>query len=281
MHRTARLAALLSLLALPFAFAPNASASVTLGQLATSAPNDCSSGSPVELLQPTVTSGASYVSPADGTITSWSTVGAASGGGGQMKLKVWRKVSDPVTFQVVTQSNFEVIPTATLKTFPVTLPGIQAGDVLGLTFQGVSKTGCNFGVTGDSFRNAPGDFANGDGTIFSATALGSRIDISATLDPSHKFGLGALTRDKKHGTATLQVSVPGPGQVTATGNGVKSPGASATAKGDVGVLIKAKGKKKRALLGKGKVALNVTLTYTPTGGAAGTDATNVKLKKKL
>ena len=60
----------------------------------------------MELLQPTVTSGNGYVAPAQGTITSWSTVGPSSAGGGQMKLKVWRKVPDPATFRVVAQTCF-------------------------------------------------------------------------------------------------------------------------------------------------------------------------------
>jgi hypothetical protein len=46
-------------------------------------------------------------------------------------------------------------------------------------------------------------------------------------------------------------------------------------------LIKAKGKKKKQLNQKGKVKLNVAITYTPTGGDPSTQSVKVKLQKKL
>ena len=258
----------------------SASASVTLGQLAPTPQTACNGG-PVELIQPTVTSGTGYVAPSEGTITSWSTVGPSAGGGGQMKLKVWREVSPPATFRVVAHTAFQTIPTSTLKTFPVTVPGIEAGDVIGLTFQG--NVACDFAATGDSFLNVNGDFADGDGAIFPGTAPNFRINITATFDPSHELTVGATTRNKKRGTATLTVSVPNPGQVTLSGSGVKGAGTPipVAAKGDVAISIKATGKKRAKLFDKGKVTLNVGLSYTPTGGSAGTAATKVKLKKKL
>lgn len=257
-----------------------ADASITLGQLAPTPTTGCAGG-PVELLQPTVTSGNGYVAPAQGTITSWSTVGPSSAGGGQMKLKVWRKVSDPATFRVVAQTGFQTIPTGTLKTFPVTVPGIEAGDVIGLTFQG--NVGCDFAVTGDHFLNIGGDFADGDGAIFANTAPNFRINITADLDPSHKFALGAVTRNKKRGTATLTGTFPGPGSVTLTGKGLKGAGTAipVPGTGDVGLPIKAAGSKRATLFDTGKVTLNVSASYTPTGGSAGTAATKVKLRKKL
>ena len=47
------------------------------------------------------------------------------------------------------------------------------------------------------------------------------------------------------------------------------------------LLIKAKGKKKRKLNDTGKVKLNATISYTPTGGTASTHSRKVKLKKNL
>ena len=280
MHRAARLLVLAVLPAVPLASAPAASASITLGQLAPAPPPACSSG-PVELLQPTVTSGTGFVAPSQGSITSWSTVGPASGGGGQMKLKVWRKVSDPATFRVVAHTGFQTIPAATVKTFPVNVPGVEAGDLVGLTFQG--SVGCQFAVSGDSFLNVGGDFADGDGAIFSGVAPNFRIDIAATFEPSHKFTVGAVTRNKKRGTATLTLTLPGPGQVSLTGKGLKGAGTpiAVAAKGDIAVPIKATGKKRATLFDTGKVTLNVGLSYTPAGGSAGMAATKVRLKKKL
>ena len=46
-------------------------------------------------MQPTVTSGNTYVVPAGGVaITSWST-NAAAGAGQQLKMKVFRKIGEP------------------------------------------------------------------------------------------------------------------------------------------------------------------------------------------
>jgi predicted outer membrane repeat protein len=104
---------------------------------------------------------------------------------------------------------------------------------------------------------------------------------------SNAFTVGAITRNKKKGTATVTVNVPNPGELTASGNGVKaaSAGGAAISKsvgaGQAQLLIKAKGKKKRKLNETGKVKLNVAITYTPTGGSPNTQAVKVKLKKKL
>jgi hypothetical protein len=105
--------------------------------------------------------------------------------------------------------------------------------------------------------------------------------------PSNAFTLGAVTRNKTKGTATLNVNVPNPGDLTASGNGAKVAGVAgavtskAVGAGNAQLLIKAKGKKKKKLNQKGKVKLNVAVTYTPTGGEPSTQSIKVKLKKKL
>jgi len=50
---------------------PEASAAVTIGQLAPVPTNTCATGSHVDYLQETVSSGASYVVPSDGGATAW------------------------------------------------------------------------------------------------------------------------------------------------------------------------------------------------------------------
>jgi hypothetical protein len=106
-----------------------------------------------------------------------------------------------------------------------------------------------------------------------------------TEEPSNAFTVGAITRDKKKGTATVRVNVPNPGELTASGDGVK-PASARRAKtgrsvgaGQAQLLIKAKGKKKRKLNETGKAKLNVVITYTPTGGSPNTQSVKVKLKK--
>jgi hypothetical protein len=105
--------------------------------------------------------------------------------------------------------------------------------------------------------------------------------------PPNAFTLGAITRNKKKGTATITVTVPNPGELTGSGNGVKASSAGraviskSVGAGQAKLTIKAVGNKKRKLNETGKVKLNVAITYTPTGGSAKSQSVKVKLKKRL
>ncbi|HEY7120984.1 MAG TPA: hypothetical protein VH329_00365, partial [Solirubrobacterales bacterium] len=84
--------------------APSASA-LTIGQLAPVPVPACETP-PIDLLQPTVTSGNSYVVPSVGgvsawTVTAWSTHASNAPAPQTMALKAFRKVADPTTFMVV------------------------------------------------------------------------------------------------------------------------------------------------------------------------------------
>jgi hypothetical protein len=108
---------------------------------------------------------------------------------------------------------------------------------------------------------------------------------AVSITPSNSFAFGAVQRNKKKGTATLNLTVPNPGDLTGSGNGAKVASANGAAiskavgAGHAQLVIKAKGKKKRKLNQAGKVKLNVTVTYTPTGGSPSTQSLTVKLKK--
>jgi hypothetical protein len=114
------------------------------------------------------------------------------------------------------------------------------------------------------------------------------ITLNADIEPTSTFTLGAITRNKKKGTATITINdIPNPGELVGSGNGAKvaSTGQAGISKsvgtGAAQLLIKAKGKKKKKLNQKGKVKLNVAVTYTPTGGDPRTQSLKVKLTKKL
>ena len=112
------------------------------------------------------------------------------------------------------------------------------------------------------------------------------MNISAVINPTNSLTPGAVTRNKKKGTATLAFNLPNPGGLAGSGQGaqVASTGA-VTSKvvpaGTATLVVKAKGKKKRKLNEKGKVKLNLAVTYTPTGGDPSTESMKVKLKKRL
>jgi hypothetical protein len=266
-------------------YASSALATVTVGQIAPLNPPTNCSGASSDILQPTVTSGNSYVVKGDGTITSWST-SAQTGAGQMFKVKVFRKVADSgpgvAVYRAVGQDIFRPLASGVVNTFSVSIP-VKAGDVLGNNRQG--STNCVFSVPGEEFWISPfTDLADGAQDEFS-TQDGARANISAEVEPSNQFQLGAVTRNKKKGTAQLAITVPGPGELAVGGKGVK-PAADAravpvAAPGEVLLPIRSRGKKKRKLLDKGKVKLSLEITYTPTGGAAAEQATKLKLKKKL
>ena len=121
-----------------------------------------------------------------------------------------------------------------------------------------------------------------------ATCLGgaSKLDIGAyeiappAASPAcSKFTIGKLALNKKKGTATLTLSVPGAGTLTATGNGLKKATAKPTAVGATKLKLKALGKAKRKLDDEGTTKLKLSLRWAPTGNTAATQTVKVKLKK--
>jgi hypothetical protein len=118
--------------------------------------------------------------------------------------------------------------------------------------------------------------------------------------PSNTFTLGALKLNKKNGTATIPVTVPGAGILTVadahpTGAArasaastsrrkkaykplIKPVTLSATAAGQLSVGLKPSGPGRKILAHKGKLRLNVAYSYTPTGGAASTQTVATVLR---
>lgn len=283
MRRAAGRSGLLAALAV-LAGASPAGAAVTIGQVSPATPIACSGSN--DFAQLAVASGNSYTVPSTGgivnwTIASWST--NANANPGSLKLKFFRSLGG-MDLQAVAQDGPRALNVSSLNTFQTNLR-VKAGDLLGL--HNDPGTGCSFaGEAGDQRLFLAGDLADGQSATFSGPIAG-RLNISAQADPTNTFTQGAITRNKKKGTATATFDVPNPGQLTASGNGVKASGAGARTSaavpgpGNATLTIRAKGKKKRKLRSKGKVKLSPTFTYTPTGGTARTLSTTVKLRKKL
>ncbi len=91
---------------------------------------------------------------------------------------------------------------------------------------------------------------------------------------------GKVAKDKSKGTARLSVVIPSPGQLVVTGPGIKKVSGHATAPGQVQVLIAAKGKALATLDKKGKVSVEVTITFTGPDGKKQKATTTVTLIKK-
>jgi hypothetical protein len=284
------LAASLAALSLTASSSPAGAASVTIGQLAAVPAPPCTIA-PVERAQPTVTSGNSYVVPATGGVTSWVLTSwshaAGTSTGQTLTMKVYRKVADPATFQVVGHDGPRPLVGGTLNTFQASVP-VRSGDVLGFYQPTATPTACRLTAPGDTFQFLhPGTLNDGVSAPFSTSATDNRLNISAVVTPTNTFSVGAITRNKKKGTATVTATVPNPGELNGSGKGVKvaSAAGAVTSKsvtpGKVKLTITAKGKKQKTLNETGKVKVKPTLTYTPTGGDPSTQSTKVKLKKNL
>ena len=204
-------------------------------------------------------------------------------------MKVFRKIADPATLQVVGHDGPRPINASSVNTFPANVP-VQPGDILGFNQPTSVNTACTFFAPGDTRFQYPGDLPDGGSAPFTVSMPpGSdfRLNISAVVAPSNSFTLGTVRRNKKRGTATLELSLPNPGELTASGNGVNAASAGrafrskSVGAGPAQLVIRAKGKKKQKLNRTGKVKLTPSITFTPTGGEASTRSMSVKLKKKL
>jgi len=271
-------AACLTALSLAASSSP-AAASVTIGQVADPNAGNCNAGT--EFAQLGLTSGNPYVVPGNGTITSWTM--QAGGDAGELTMKVFRKLADPATFQVVGHAGPERLTPGGVagNTFPASVR-VRPGDLLGL--HAVTATFCGFKDPGGVQAIFVGDLADGESAGFGPDT-GSDLDIQAAFVPDNAFSLGKTTHDEKRGTATLAVNVPNPGELTGSGDGVKAASSGAVISksvtaGAAQLLIKAKGKKKRKLNDTGKVKLKVAITYTPAGGDPSTQSVKVKLTKR-
>ena len=263
-------------------------AAVTIGQLAPLSPSSETSAD-TDRVQPSVTSGNSYVVPSTGGITEWTLISwshnAAAGAGQELTMKVFRKAGDPLAYTAVGHDGPRSLTPNSLNTFTSSIE-VKAGDVLGDNSKSPTDNASYFPVPGESFLDLQPGLADGQTGTFTLKADGQRLNIAAVLEPTNTVSLGRITRNKKRGTATLEVTVPNPGDLAVGGKGVKAArsGTAVTSRavsgGPVNVTIRARGKKKRKLNETGKVKLNLGITYTPTGGIPNTASTKVKLRTR-
>jgi hypothetical protein len=269
-------------LILVLAGASSAHASVTDGQIAPVGftPNTCgpSSGS---YTQPTVTAGTSYVIPAAGRISSWSTRAAANTGQ-TMSLQIMRPLGG-ANYRLVAHDGPRPLTQSSLNTFSTSL-AVQAGDILGVDTTATGNlVSCTFQVPGEtiwgSFPTAVTD--DGDEATFTSSP-NRRVNASAELQPSNAFTIKATRRNKKKGKATITVSLAGPGTVVVAGKGVKRRRGSlpTPAGGLLKLKVIAKGKSASRLAERGSARVTPTITFTPTGGDPATQSEKLRLVKK-
>ncbi len=114
-------------------------------------------------------------------------------------------------------------------------------------------------------------------------AGGDGSDMGAVeLQPSNRFKLGKLKRNKNKGTAKQLVLLPLPdaGTVTIKGKGLKTKTRKVTGGKKVKLPVIAKGKKRKALNHTGKAKIKAKVTYKPTGSTVKTLKRKLKLLKR-
>jgi hypothetical protein len=267
-------------------WASSASASITIGQLSPTTPATAQCSGSVDVAAGSVTAGNTYTMPETGTITSWTTNSTAAPNQ-ELTMKVYRKLSGS-TYQAVGHDGPQHLAAGGTagNTFATSIP-VKAGDVLGDQSANAAtvNNACDFVVTGSSIDVFLGA-SLADGASQPFTTIANHLpNVTAVLEPTNTFSVQGTTRNKKKGTAVVTVTLPNPGELSATGKGVKSgaavPASAVSAPGNVKLSISAKGKQRTKLVQTGAVKLSATITYTPTGGAAGTQSIKLKLKKKL
>ncbi len=263
--------------------ASQAAASVTIGRLAPTPVISCA-GSTLDLIEPTVASGTTYVVPpippaSALVISSWSHNSAAGtptlSAPGPMSLKVFRKVADPATYRVVGHDTETLFP-ATLNTFKANIP-VQPGDVLGTITATPATSACTFMDTTGAYRASSTNLADGQSAAFGAPATGRSLNVSAVVSPSNSFTVTKGKPKRKTGTVALTIDAPNPGDLALSGNGVKTAAAAVAAQGSFKLVVRAHGKKRKKLTQTGKVEVQASVNFTPTGGDPSTQSVNVKL----
>ncbi len=256
------------------ACAQPASASVTIGQLSPDAPADNCTTSGMDYLEPSVTGGNLYVAKEAGTITSWST--NSSGAGATYVVKVFRRTTDPDSFQVISHSSPHLL-TEGLNTVPVSL-SVKSGDMLGYHETGPANS-CVFTQPGDNVLNRLGDLSDGDAGIF-APQNDVRLNLSAVLVPDTSFSIDGITRDRKRGTATFTVTTTNPGIVSIAGKRMKKRASKQLAvAGPATFSVATVSKTRRRLKRKGRIVLAVRVNFFPNEGDSSTQTLNLKLRQ--
>jgi len=184
------------------ASASPAAASVTIGQLAPGvAPIDECNLGPFDAVQPTVTSGNTYVVPptvgtASWVVTSWSHNASATANQ-SLSMKLYRPAGG-VSYTVIGQDGPRSPNYAELNTFTGLHIPVQPGDILGIAPTGMGgNNACSFAVPGDHWIYHLGSLAVGQTDTFPSTRSNQRLNVSATLEPDcDKDGLGDESQDK-------------------------------------------------------------------------------------
>jgi glycine rich protein len=131
---------------------------------------------------------------------------------------------------------------------------------------GGSANGCNAGGGGGGSSFAGPAASNVSLAADRADAPSVTIAAPDPLVPSNRFRFGRLTRDRRRGTASLAVVLPGPGALAISGHGLLAGHRSAARAGTVRLALRPNAKTRRLLRRVGRARVVVRVGFTPSGG---------------
>ncbi len=98
--------------------------------------------------------------------------------------------------------------------------------------------------------------------------------------PSNRFRFGKIKRNRRNGTARLQIKVPGPGVLVLRGKKVRYVKHKATKAGSTFLTVRPKIRLNKALKRRHHVKVKVRVTFTPTGGKTSAKSKSLKLIRR-
>jgi hypothetical protein len=128
--------------------------------------------------------------------------------------------------------------------------------------------------------------ANLDGSQTSQKFLAGTLGVcvgavdGGSAPPSNVFAIGAVTLHRKAGSATVPVTVPGPGDVSVSGPALRQTAVTTPINGTVTLTVAPTAQAAKRLKAKGRLKFQVTITYTPAAGTANSESTAIQLVRK-
>jgi len=139
------------------------------------------------------------------------------------------------------------------------------------------RVAANFPAGGGSGGEATGG-GGGQAAGPTAGATSTARTVGASAVPSNRFTVRRRI-DRRHGTATLIVAVPGPGTLTLTGEGLRTVRRHAAKAGQVALPVRPKRALALRLARRHHVGIHVTVAFKPDGGTTRRSGVRLTLRK--
>lgn len=284
--------------------ATSARAAVQLGEIASEGSILSSCGPDKHLVQTAALIPFTVPFPG-GVITEWSHRGDDDDTPGSGRLQLWGP-TEPPSYTLVGRSALRVFTAGVVNVFPARVP-VNGGEHLGL--RAVGDPACGYSEASSSLAGettasdpVPGE-TRSLATPFASFLLNVEVILEPDADadgfgdetqdecqgqpggsagcPSNRFRLGKLKLNRKQGKATLEVRVPGSGELElAKTRKLKGRRKRARKAGTTKLPIRPSSKAARKLRRRGKLGARASVTFTPDGGQPNKKAQRVRLRQR-